>query len=359
MAAPADYLDTHDLKQIAAGGWVREDVLQKIQDASTGVKPVFLDMIGRSPVSNSYTEWPEDKLPDPDTANAVVSGSDASIGNQTLPNAKRVGNHCQTSVKVVAVSERAENTDNVGMSSLLAYDTMRKLLALKRDVEAISLSNQVSRADDNNTNAGLSGGLGAWIKTHEIAGGTGGGFNTSTKVLNAVVPGNAYSTSLADLRQLIGELYEEGVGENGLVVMSRPSIIAAISEALRTDESGNFVKPVANIQGSGSAVDQYAQAWTNAFVTDFGIRCKLVANRLQPTYESDDTETVANVYIFDPDYLALGFLHDFKVEPLAKIGLSHRRLLSVDWTLKVMLERACAVIRDVDVSDPLGFGSSA
>lgn len=357
MAAPADYLDTKDLKDIAAGGFVNEDVLQKIQDASTGVKPVFMDMIGRSPITNSYTEWTEDKLEAPDTGNKAVSGADAAVANQTMSNAARVGNHTQISTKVVAVTERAQNSSVIGQSDALGYRTMRKLLELKRDVEAISLSNQASVADDNNTTAGQSAGLGAWIKTHSYSGsgGSAGGFNTSTKVVDAPTPGLARSIGLTDIRTAIEELYEEGVGEQGLVLMSTPKVIKAVSQALRSDSSGNFVVPTANINGSGGPVDQYAQGWTNAFVTDFGIRVKLVANRLQPTYSSSDNpvEDVANLFLFDPEYLAMGFLHDFKVEPLAKIGLSHRRLLSTDWALKVMLERACAVIRDIDLAAPV------
>jgi hypothetical protein len=354
MAAPADYLDTVNLKAIAAGGFVNEDVLQKIQDASTGVKPIFLDMIGRSPISNSYTEWTEDKLEAPDVANAAISGADAVVANQTMSSAARVGNHTQISTKVVAVTERAQNTDVIGQSDALGYRTMRKLLELKRDVEAIALSNQASVADNNNNVAGKSAGLGAFIKTHSYSGASGaaGGFNNSTKVVTAPTPGNRRTATLAQVRTAIGALYEEGVGENGLVVMSTPSIIAGLSEKLRTDASGNFVQPTANIQGSGSAVDQYAQGWTNAFVTDFGIRCKLVPNRLMTTYTSADSHAVGNLFIFDPDYLALGFLHDFKVEPLAKIGLSHRRLLSTDWALKVLLEKACAVIRDINPATP-------
>lgn len=352
MATPADYLDTADLKNIAAGGFVREDVLAKIQDASTGIKPVFVDMIGRSPVSNSYSEWSEDALEDPDTANAVVSGADATVAAQAMPNAARVGNHAQTSIKLAAVSERAQNTNNL-QSDALGYRTMRKLMELKRDVEAISLSDQASVADDGATVAGNSAGLGAWIKTHSFSGvgGSAGGFNNSTKVVDAPTPGTPRSIALADIRTAIAELYDEGVGENGLVVMSTPAVIAAVSEALRTDESGNFVSPVANISGTEGQI-QYAQGWTSQFITDFGVRCKLVANRLQPTVD-DGYDEVANLYIFDPDFLALGFLHDFKVEPLAKIGLSHRKMLSVDWTLKVLLERACAVIRDVDVAAPI------
>ena len=124
------------------------------------------------------------------------------------------------------------------------------------------------------------------------------------------------------------------------------------SEALRSDPSYNFVRPVANISGTQGQT-QIAQGWTDEAITDFGIRLKLVANRLQPTYTSaGGDQEVANLFVLDTSYLAKGFLHDFKVEPLAKVGLSHRRQLSVDWMTVCKLERAQAIIRDISVNAP-------
>lgn len=347
MATPGDYLDADDLKDIALGGFINEDFMRKIQDASVGVKPVLLDMIPTVPVSNPKKSWPEDQLDAPSDS-SVISGSDATLAAQTMPSAVRVQNHAQTNVKVVGVTERAQNVDSV-TGNTLAYRTMRKLLELKRDVEYRVLGNQASVEDNGDNTKGVTAGLGAWIKTNSYSGATGaaGGYNSGTGLVAAPTPGNKRALTATLIRTGIQAIYEAGGAENGLVIMSIPTVIKKLSEFLRTDNTYNFVRPVANISGT-SAETQVAQGWTDEAITDFGVRLKLVANRLQPTYTAADTGTVANVFILDTDYLAKGFLHDYKVEPLAKVGLSHRRMLSVDWMSLCLLERVQAVVRDVD-----------
>lgn len=349
MATPGDYLDEADLKAIAAGGFVNEDLMQKIQDSSEGIKPVFLPMLPTVPVKNSYKEWNEDELDAPSDS-SVISGSDATVANQTMPNAKRLGNHCQTNIKVVAASTRARNVDAV-TSDPLEYRTRRKMLELRRDQEWRSLGNQASVADNGNNTKGVTAGMGAWIKTHRYSGtgGAAGGFNTSTKVVDTITPGEGRKLTVALVRTAVQDIYEEGAGENGLVIMSTPTIIKGLSQALRADSTFNFVQPTANISGT-QATTQVAQGWTDKAITDFGVTLSLVANRLQPTYASGDgtPKTVANVFIFDMNYLARGHLQDVKVEPLAKVGLSDRRQLSVDWMTICLLERAQACIGDID-----------
>jgi hypothetical protein len=46
-------------------------------------------------------------------------------------------------------------------------------------------------------------------------------------------------------------------------------------------------------------------------------------------------------------------LYGWKVEPLAKLGLSHRKMLHVDWMLKAFLERANFLIADIDPTLPV------
>ena len=114
MAAPGDYLDVDDLKDVAAGGLVREDVLDSIFDISD-IPTVFLDMIGTDGFSNPYSEWTEDKLSAPDLTNKKISGSDiVSTDNKaTVANAKRVGNHAQISTKPSILPTPYDSTLNI------------------------------------------------------------------------------------------------------------------------------------------------------------------------------------------------------------------------------------------------------
>lgn len=355
MAAPADYLDEVDLKNIAAGGFINEDLIQKIYDSSVGIKPILLPMLQTVPVSNSYKEWPQDELEAP-TDSRVVSGADAAVVAESMSNAVRLGNHAQINRKVVNVTERSKNVSSV-TGDVLEYRTRRKVMELQRDMEHHLLGVLGSVADNNNATPGQTAGLGAWFETNTLhgSGGSAGGFDTGTKLVDDLVPGEARSASLANVRTIVEGIYMEGGAASGeLLVMSHPAVIKAFSEAVRSDSSGLFVAPVANIAGDGSGVNQTAQGWTDTVYTDFGIRLKLVSNRLQGTYESGDSdpEDVAALYFLDLEYLAKGYLNDIAIEPLAKVGLSHRRQIHADWMSLVLLERAQGAIFDIDIETP-------
>src|SRR5690606_25810997 len=140
----------------------------------------LLPMLETVPVSNSYKEWPQDELAPP-TDSRVVSGSDAGIVAETMSNAIRLGNHAQTNLKVVNVSERALNISTV-TGNVLEYKTRRKTMELQRDMEAHLLGVLGSVQDDGNTTPGRTAGLGAWLETNTLhgSGGSAGGFKTQT-----------------------------------------------------------------------------------------------------------------------------------------------------------------------------------
>ena len=152
----ADFnLDSADLKGVLRGGLIREDVMNKIFDISRIPLP-FTDMVGSGSHKNEYCEWTTDELAQPDVANAVIDGDDAT-GNDTRTGS-RVGNHSQISDKIVRVSYRADASDTIGRAKELAYQLMRRQQELRRDVEAIALENQGSVADDGSSTAGNVGG---------------------------------------------------------------------------------------------------------------------------------------------------------------------------------------------------------
>lgn len=351
MAAPADYLDTSDLKAVLSGGLIREDVLDQIFDISD-VPTVFLDMIGTDGFTNSYAEWTEDKLAAPVLTNRRVSGSDvASTDNDaTVANAKRVGNHAQISTKEVMVTERGQATDSIGRSDEMGYQTAQRLQELRRDVEGICTSQgQASVQDDGATVAGQSATLGSWITTNKSLG-TGGlvpGFQTGTKLVTAQTAGEERGLTFSLIATQIENVYV--LGGNPTVLMSVPGVTKRLARYLFT--TPNAAAPTANVNGTGSGVAQVSQGYIDTFKTDFGTLMQIVPNRLQQTYLSIGTDPdpqVANVYGLDPRFWKLGLLYGWKVEPLAKLGLSHRKMLHVDWMLKAFLERANFLIADID-----------
>lgn len=364
MAAPADYLDAKDLKDIDADGFVNEDFIQEVYDSSTGIVPIILPMLTTVPVSNQYKSWPQDKLADP-VASRVVSGADAAVVVETMPNAIRLGNHAQNNRKIVNVTTRSREVSSV-TGDILEYKTRRRIMELMRDMETHLLGVAGSVEDDNNATAGRTAGLGAFFTTNVDfgAGGSPGGFDTATKLVDSITAGTARTIDLALVRTIVEGIYNNGGAANGeLIVTSTPPIIKALSEAVRADTTGNFVVPRANVAGDGAGVNQTAQGWTDRIFTDFGITLRLVPNRLQfgyshtlgvPDDDGFDTSAATNaaMYFLDMEYLAKGYLHDVRVEPLAKLGLSERRQISADWMSLVLLERAQGAIYDIDPAAP-------
>lgn len=352
MAAPSDYLDTADLKNIAAGGLIREDVLDAIFDISDIPTP-FLDMIPEEGFTNSYSEWTEDKLAAPDTTNKKVSGSDiiSTDNKATVANAKRVGNHAQICTKPVMVTARGQATEGIGRSDEMGYQTARRLQELRRDVEAIALTPQGSVQDDNNATAGQTAGAAAWLVTNTNvgAGGAVGGFQTGTKLVTAKTVGEGRALSFAFISTQIENVYN--LGGNPSLIMSVPGITKRLAQFLFTTTAA--AKPTQNVDGTGDGVSQVSQGFIDAFKTDFGFFMKIIPNRLQQSYADaagGTAQTVADVFGFDPRYWALGLLYGWKVEVLGKQGLSDRKLLHVDWMLKCKLERANFMISDINTT---------
>jgi hypothetical protein len=335
-------LDSAELKAVKAGGLIREDVMNKIFDISKIPLP-FTDMIGSTTAKQEYIEWTTDELAQPNVANAVIDGSD--ITGNDAKTGERVGNHHQISIKAVQVSYRADASDTIGRAKELAYQLMRRQQELRRDVEAIALSNQASVADNGTTVAGKVGGLPSWLKTNAI-GSASQGFNLDTKLTVAATAGTAAALKEADLRTVIQKVYEEGGDVS--VMMSVPGIIAKFSEYMIKSKGAT-----AQIHTEGS-VDRtepvVALGSVNVFVTDFGT-IRAVPNRLQQLFDDGTAQTpkkAAAVFILDPQYLSLCYLKGYQTDELAKTGLSEKRVMSVDWSLIVHTEKAHGMIYGVD-----------
>ena len=338
-------LDSADLKGVAFGGLIREDVMNKIWDISKIPLP-FTDMVGSGTAKNEYKEWTTDELAVPDIDNAVIDGSDA-VGNDTK-SGERVGNHHQISDKKVRVSYRADASDTIGRAKELGYQLSRRQQELRRDVDAISLLNQASVADNGDDVPGKVGGLPTWLKTNTVNLTSPVGFDTSTGktvVPTATVDGITLSESV--IRDVTESIYQEGGDPS--ILTSVPKVIRKISEYLFT--SSARVATLMSDQGK-SAEKATALGSINVFVTDFAT-LKLVPNRLQNLYEASYatpslTAAYADVFILDPSYLSLCYLKGYRTDALAKTGLAENRQMSVDWSLIVNTEKAHGIIASVD-----------
>jgi hypothetical protein len=340
-------LDAADLAGVADNGLIREDVMNQIWDISKIPLP-FTDLMGSDSVKNQYAEWTQDRLQAVDITNAVVDGADA--GSDDSATGARVGNHCQISDKTVKVSTRARNVDTIGFSDSLAYQVMMRQRELRRDVEAISLQGQASIADDGDTVPGKVGGFPSWLTSSYFPGATGsaGGYGaTSPTIVDAPTPGTVRALTETLIRDAAQSVYD--LGGNPTVLMSTSTQIRLLSEYMFTS-SARIATLTGNTSSDGSTNAQVAKGSVNVFVTDFGVVLEMRANRLQQTY---NTNTAVNVFLIDPSMVRHGFLHGYRVDPIAKTGLADNRQMAVDWTLKVLNEEAHGCIADIDFTAPV------
>jgi len=327
------------LKGVASGGLIHEDVMDKIWDISKIPLPLT-DMIGTDKADNSYTEWTTDQLAAPNTSNSVLDGADITSDNNA--NGARVGNHCQISVKFVTVSTRAGKVNTIGRSNELGYQVMMRQRELKRDVEAIMLTQQASRAD-NGTLTGLSAGLGAWLTSNTYRGaGTGADGGFSSGVVAAPVAGTTRALTETLVRNCVQSIYENGGDPS--VMMSIPSVIKQFSSYLFT--SSARVATMQSDQGK-SAEAATALGAVNIFVTDFGT-LELIPNRIMQATVATTGSTNSEAYILDASHLRQAFLNGYQTDEIAKSGLSEKRLMHADWTLKVLNEQSQGIIADID-----------
>jgi len=241
------------------------------------------------------------------------------------------------------LSDTLQAADSIGGVGTLAYQLKMRQQELRRDVEAQMLSHQGSVAGDASTTAGISAGLGAQLKTNVKVGATGavGGFNTTTGLFVAPTPGTKRALSETLIRDTLQDIYV--AGGNTSYLMAVPTVIRALS----TYMFGTSAK-VATLtsdkaqKGDGGALTAYGSV--NVLVTDFGQTIMFRDNRLQ----LDDDIATSSVYLIDPSHITQSFLRGYQTESLAKTGLSDKRMMSVQYALKVYSEKSQGAILAVD-----------
>lgn len=346
-------LDAANLAAVARGGLINEDVMQAIWDISNVPLPLTEMMGTPDRVGNPYTSWVVDKLGDPNLSNAVVDGADITQNDQD-PAGPREGNHCQISVKRVSVSTRANEVNTIGYASERARQIARRQIELRRDVEAITLSNQGSVADDGTSTPGKSAGLAAWLTVNTEKGtGTLGGFQSGTGLVTQYTPGAVRGATLKMVKDIVEKIYIEGGDPS--VLMSVPSVIRAMNEFMFSSSA-----QIATLQGRTSADEESrlkAKGSVNIFIADHGQVLEFHPNRIQRAYAGNPDGSGAVLFVMDTNYLRHGHLHGYRSEPQGKTGLATKDQIYVDWTLKVLNQRSNGMITDVDVTAAFTAGS--
>lgn len=315
---------------------VREDLSDVIYSISPVDVP-FMSNIGRENIKNSFFEWQTDSLAAAVTTNAQLEGDDVSSTTDSRAATDRVGNYAQISRKIVQTSGSIEAMTQAGLRSEMAWNLAKASAELKRDMEATLTSNQVANAGGTTT-ARKTAALGGWVITNSYKG-TGttaaapvmssGGANLSGYPATAAVAGASRAFTSTLLKAAAKDVWTEG----GKLKMA---MMGPYQKTVFSTFTG-IATPYRDI-APGKQADIVSAA--DVFISDFG-ELAIVANRFMPA----DV-----VYLVDPEYASVAYLRNFRTEVLAKTGDAEKRMLIVEYGLKVRQQKAMAAIRDLATS---------
>ena len=301
----------------------REDLSDVIYNISPTETP-FMSSIGKNKATAVYHEWQTDSLASVNTSNAAVEG--AATTDATLSPTTRIGNRTQISTKVIKISGTLDAVNKAGRKSEKAYQLAKGSSEIKRDMEAILLSNQVA-ANGNSTTARTLGGLQTWLSSNKSLGtnGTAGSGGTTARVTGTD------RTFTADmLNTVMQSAYTNGGSPTMLLVTPAQKVVASTFTGIATryrDVPSNQQAQIIN------AADVY--------VSDFGI-IQIVPDRFIPNADSDDC-----AFLLDTEMAAISYLRPFQTNELAKTGDSEITQLLVEYTLEVKNEAAHGIIADL------------
>lgn len=302
----------------------RDDLVNAIYQISPEQTP-FLSMAQRVSATAINHEWQTDSL-ETAASNLQLEGDDATANTHNPTT--RLNNYQQISRKTISVSRTQRAIDSAGRADEFAYQLSQKGKELKLDMEFALVRNQASSAGGAGT-ARATAGLESWLATNKTSVGTGGaattpGFSNGT-VAAPTDDTVAGALTKAALDDVIQKCWTQG--GNPTEIMCGPANRTAIS-------SFTGISQLQTPASASSAVTMIGAV--DFYKSNFGT-LRVVPSRVQ----RDQT-----VLILDMDYLAVSFIDNMIIEPLAKTGDSDRSMIVSEYGLEVKNEAASGKVTD-------------
>ena len=305
---------------------IREDLSNVITNIAPEETP-FTSNIGRENITNTLYEWQTDTL-DAAAANAQLEGDDVTSYDSVTATV-RLTNYAQISRKTIILSNTEEVVNKAGRRSELAYQIAKRGSELKRDQEYVMLNGGIAVAG-NTTTARVTGSLGAFVKTNYDMQTNGANPSYTTLPNSARTDGNVRTFTETILKNVIQQVWTQGGTPKILMVgpvnKQRVSGFSGIASARYNINGGD--RPATII----GAADIY--------VSDFG-QVQVVPNRFQRERDA---------WVIDPEYAKMTVLRPYQQVELAKTGDAEKRMLIVEWGLKILTEKAHGIAADLITS---------
>jgi hypothetical protein len=306
----------------------REDLLDKIYNTSPSEVPLS-SSFGRTTAITDFHEWQTDVLGSASASNKMIDGDDVTLDAQTAT--VRIGNHLQIFNGTVGVSRRANIVKKAGRGAEMAYLKGKKMLELKRNIEAMIVSpTQVAIAATTSV-AGQSGGLGVQLVSNPLHNGAGATAAWTSGAPTAAITAGTNRTFTKALLDTACQNIFTTSGQFAESLVVSPAHKALFSAFASVAQNRIDVKSGKNSQATivGGA---------EVYLSDFG------GLTVVPHYLMAGSDTA---YVLNSDYIDLAFLDGFKTTDLAKTGDSDKVLITADCCLAVRAPTAQAKITNL------------
>lgn len=300
----------------------REDLIDVIYNISPTDTP-FMNSIGKTNATARLHEWQTDSLAAVNVNNAAIEGANAS--DATLSPTVRLGNRTQISQKTIKISGTLDTVNKAGRRSEKAYQLAKASGEIKRDMEAILLSNQVAADGNGTSTARTLGGLQTWLNSNYSGTGTAGSGGTTARVTGT---DRAFTSTL--LNNVMQSCYTNGGSPTMLFVTPAQKVVASTFSGVAT----RYRDVPSNQQAQIIAA-------ADVYVSDFGI-IQIVPDRFIPNTDNDDC-----AFLVDTEMASVAYLRPFQTNELAKVGDADMTQLLVEYTLQVNNEAAHGIIADL------------
>jgi hypothetical protein len=298
----------------------REDLADTVYRITPADTP-FVSAIPRVKATAVLHEWSLDTLDSVSTTNAQLEGFDLSRASSTSPARKQ--NYCQISSRDATVTGTQRSTNPAGIDDMMAFQTAKKSLVLRKDIEAILLGN-TGQNSGNTTTARTLRSMNAWINGNGSRNGAGADSTAATAAATDGTAGDLRTFTEALLKDAILDAYNDG-GEPDMVFLGPVN---------KQNFSGFTGRAISQLIVGKNQIDGAA----TMYASDFG-DLKVVPSR---TMRSRD------VYVIDTSKVAVAYLRAFVPQDIAKVGDADTKNILAEYTLENRAPDAHSLIADTN-----------
>ena len=185
--------------QNSSGSAIREELADYIAIVDAKSTPFTSQAPKGRDLGNVRFDWQVDSYGAPVLA-GVIDGTDVTVSNASNPvvNRARQSNYAQAFRRDLRIGFIAETQNVAGVTDELANGISKKLIEIKRDMEATFMcTNQAAQADNGSSTAYLTSSLGNWLTGTPASGSvglpatyTGGDYGPASGAVSTVTTAN-------------------------------------------------------------------------------------------------------------------------------------------------------------------------